>query len=141
MTIIEAVRNYLGTCPLLTGGKLNVDFLPPEATGYSVDVVPVKPIIKQYMDGSSTRQFLFVLATRACYGDHIRQQIDNLGLFENFQEWLETQCRKKTLPDLGDSRTARKPEVATSGYVFAPDKETARNQIQFKITYFQNGER
>ena len=31
MSIIEAVRKYLQTCPLLKGGTLNVDFLPPEA--------------------------------------------------------------------------------------------------------------
>ena len=64
MSIIEAVRKYLQTCPLLKGGTLNVDFLPPEAATYSVDVVPVKPVLKAYMDGSSQRQFLFVLATR-----------------------------------------------------------------------------
>ena len=40
MSIIEAVRKYLQTCPLLKGGTLNVDFLPPEAATYSVDVVP-----------------------------------------------------------------------------------------------------
>ena len=55
MSIIEAVRKYLQTCPLLKGGTLNVDFLPPEAATYSVDVVPVKPVLKAYMDGSSQR--------------------------------------------------------------------------------------
>lgn len=141
MTIIEAVRTYLATCPLLTGGKLNVDFLPPEAATYSVDVVPVTPIIKQYLDGSSNRQFLFVLATRAYYGEHIRQQIDNLGFFEDFEEWLNTQNRAQTFPDLGNGRTGRKLEVTTSGYVFAPDTDTARYQIQCRLSYFQKGER
>ena len=141
MTIIEAVRTYLATCPLLAGGKLNVDFLPPEAATYSVDVVPVKPIIKQYLDGSSNRQFLFVLATRAYYGEHIRQQIDNLCFFEDFDEWLDTQNRAQTFPDLGDGRTGRKLEVTTSGYVFAPDTDTARYQIQCRLSYYQKGER
>lgn len=141
MTIIEAVRAYLETCPLLYGGKLNVDFLPPEAATYSVDVVPVKPVIKQYLDGSSQRQFLFVLATRAYYGTFIRQQIDNLCFFEEFEEWLDKQNRVKRFPDLGDSRTGQKMEVTTSGYVFAPDTDTARYQIQCKLSYFQKGER
>lgn len=89
MTIIEAVRKYLEGCPLLNGGKLNVDFLPEEAATYSVDVVPVKPVVKAYLDGSSKRQFLFAFATRAYYGDHIRQQLDNLCLFEAFEEWVD----------------------------------------------------
>ena len=141
MTIIEAVRTFLGTCPLLTGEKLNIDFLPPDAAAYSVDVVPVKPVIKPYLDGSSRRQFLFVLATRAFYGAHIRQQIDNLGFFEDFQTWLDAQSRTRSFPALGTERMAQKLEVTTSGYVFAPDTDTARYQIQCKLHYVQKGAR
>lgn len=141
MSIIEAVRKYLQTCPLLKGGTLNVDFLPPEAATYSVDVVPVKPVLKTYMDGSSQRQFLFVLATRTYYGEFIRQQLDNLCFFEEFAEWLDKQNRTRSFPDLGDGRNARKLEVTTSGYVFAPDTDTARYQIQCRLSYFQKGER
>lgn len=141
MTIIEAVRKYLEGCPLLNGGKLNVDFLPEEAATYSVDVVPVKPVVKAYLDGSSKRQFLFVFATRAYYGNHIRQQLDNLCLFEAFEEWVDKQNRARNFPDLGDGRTVQKMEVTTSGYVFAPDTDTARYQIQCRLSYFQKGER
>lgn len=139
MTIIEAVREYLKKCPVLNGERLNVDFLPPDAATYSVDVVPVQPILKQYIDGSSQRQFVFVFATRTYYGDVPRQQLDNLGLFETFSDWLEEQNRVKRFPDLGDRRKVQKMEVTTSGYVFAPDTDTARYQIQCKMTYFQKG--
>lgn len=139
MTIIESIRKYLEGCPLLNGGKLNVDFLPEEATACSVDVVPVKPVVKAYLDGSSKRQFLFVFATRAYYGDHIRQQLDNLCLFEAFEEWLDQQNRARSFPDLGEGRTVQKMEVTTSGYVFAPDTDTARYQIQCRLSYFQRG--
>ena len=105
MSIIEAVRKYLQTCPLLKGGTLNVDFLPPEAATYSVDVVPVKPVLKAYMDGSSQRQFLFVLATRTYYGEFVRQQLDNLCFFEEFAEWLDKQNRTVRSPILGTDET------------------------------------
>ena len=141
MTIIEAVRKYLEGCPLLNGGKINVDFLPEEAATYSVDVVPVNPVVKAYLDGSSKRQFLFVFATRAYYGDHIRQQLDNLCLFEAFEEWVDKQNRARNFPDLGSGRTVQKMEVTTSGYVFAPDTDTARYQIQCKLSYFQKGDK
>lgn len=141
MTIIESVQRFLLTCPQLSEGKLNVDFLPPEAAAYSVDVVPVNPVIKRYMDGATQRQFLFVLASRTYYGDMIRQQLNNLGFFEKFSDWLETQNRAKNYPDLGDNRTVRKLEVTTSGYVFAPETNTARYQIQCRLEYFQKGDR
>lgn len=141
MTIIEAVRIYLNTCPLLADDKLNVDFLPPGVAAFSVDVVPVQPVVKQYLDGSSKRQFLFVLATRSYYGAHVRQQIDNLGFFESFEEWLAEQNVNRNYPALGENRTGEKLEVATSGYVFAPDEDAARYQIQCKLSYFQKGTR
>lgn len=139
MTIIEAVRKYVETYPALAGSKLNVDFLPPDAATYSVDVVPVKSVVKSYLDGSTLRQFLFVLASRSFWGADLRQQIDNLCFFEGFEEWLDTQNRTRRFPDLGEGRTARKLEVVTSGYAFAPDTDMARYQIQCKLTYFQKG--
>lgn len=141
MTIIESVRTFLNTCGLFDGEKLNIDFLPEDAATFSVDVVPVQPIVKRYLDGSSQRQFLFVVATRAYYGTMIRQQIDNLGFFEDFAAWIEAQNRAKNFPDLGDDRKATKLEVTTSGYVFTPDLETARYQIQCRLSYTQKGER
>lgn len=139
MTIIESVRQFIATYQGLDGDRLKIDFLPAKAASYSVDVVPAKTVVKQYLDGSSLRQFLFVLASRTHYGPEIRQQIDNIGFFEDFSGWLETQNRKRIYPDLGEGRVVRKMEVSTSGYAFAPGTETARYQIQCKIIYFERG--
>lgn len=139
MTVIESVRIFLNTCPLLDGDRLNVDFLPPDGATYSVDVVATKPVVKFYLDGSTQRQFLFALATRAYYGTVIRQQIDNLGFFEDFTAWLEAQHRNRNFPNLGDGKTGQKLEVVTSGYIFDPQTDTARYQIQCRLIYVQKG--
>lgn len=141
MTIIESVRQFLGGCPLLADGLLRVDFLPEDAASYSVDVTPVTPVVKRYLDGSSTRQFLFTLATRTYYGEFVRQQLDNLAFFDQFTEWVDAQDRARNYPDLGEGRQVQSLEVTTSGYVFAADTETARYQIQCRLVYFQKGAR
>lgn len=141
MTIIESVRTFLSTCPLLSGGVLNIDFLPEEAASYSVDVVPVAPVIKQYVDGSSVRRFAFVLSTRATYGEYARQQIDNLAFFDQLSDWLYLQNRLKNFPVLDTGLQAQKLEVTTSGYILQANTETARYQIQCCLTYFQKGAR
>lgn len=137
MTVIEAVRDWLKECPLLDGGKLNVDFLPAEEATYSVDVTPVPPVVKNYIDGTSLRQFAFTFSTRTYYGSLIRQQLDNLSFFEDFAEWLEEKNRKRDFPQLGEDRTGQKIEVTTSGYVFAQGTSTARYQIQCRLIYIQ----
>ena len=141
MTMIGAIRDYLQACPLLEDERLGVDFLPAEVATYSVDVTPVNPVVKRYTDGGSLRQVAFVFATRAYYGKHVRQQLDNLGLFEAFESWIEQQNRARKFPDLGEGRSVQKLEVTTSGYVFAPDTDTARYQIQCRLSYYQKGEK
>lgn len=139
MTVIESIRDFLKGYPGLEGERLSVDFLPPEAATYSVDVVPIKSEVKRYQDGSSLRQFAFVLASRTYWGPDLRQQVDNLAFFERFEEWLGSRNGLRDFPDLGEGRACRKLEVTTSGYAFAPDTDLARYQIQCRITYFQKG--
>lgn len=120
MSIIEAVRKYLQTCPLLKGGTLNCGLPAAGAATYSVDVVPVNAG-PQGVHGriQSAGSSCLVLATRTYYGEFVRQQLDNLCFFEEFAEWLDKQNRTRSFPDLGDGRNARKLEVTTSRYVFA----------------------
>lgn len=143
MTIIEAVRAWLRTYPPLSGGRLGVDFLPEKARTYSVDTVPCGEIVKQYLDGSCVKQYLFTLASREFRADDIRGNAENLAFYEAFSRWAEVQNRRSgRLPELGEARTAMKVEVTTSGYPFLVDEHgTARYQIQLKLTYFQKGER
>ena len=75
MSMISAVRSWLKTCPLLSGERLNVDFLPPETGSYSVDVSPAAAIVKKYLDGSSVRQFLFSLRTREVSAPYLSKNI------------------------------------------------------------------
>jgi len=142
VTIIEALRGWLRSYKPLATGRLAVDFLPKEAQTYSVDSVPCKEEVKQYLDGSSLRQFLFVLSSREFKGEDIGQNMDNLAFYEAFSNWVLRQERARRFPDLGEGRRARKIEVTTSGYPFQVDEHgTARYQIQLRLEYFQKGAR
>lgn len=138
MTLVESVRLWLKGYPPLSGGRLNVDFLPEQAKSYSVDVVPSKEVVKQYLDGSAIKQFMFVLASRAFSGEEIKSNINNLAFYEGFSRWVAEQSRRRALPGLDEGRTARSVEVATSGYLFFQDEHgTARYQVQMKLIYFE----
>lgn len=142
MTIIEALRGWLRSYGPLSAGRLAVDFLPRQAQTYSVDSVPCKEEVKRYLDGSSLRQFLFVLSSREFKGEDIGQNMDNLAFYEAFSNWVQQQNQCRKLPDLGEGRIARKIEVTTSGYPFQVDDHgTARYQIQLRLEYFQKGAR
>ena len=135
--IMEQVRAFLRTYPPLSNDKINVDFLPADARSYAIEAVPAQEIVRSYVDGSSVRQFLFVLASREYYGEKIRQQLDNLGFYEAFSHWLRAQTLAGNLPDLGAGRACRMMEATTSGYAFGVNEDKARYQIQCRVEFLQ----
>lgn len=137
MTIIESLKKYLNRYAPLAKSRLNVDFLPAEANSYSIEPVATSPVVKRYADGSTIRQFLFVLASREPFGAHLRQQIDNLSFYEEFEAWLEEKNEAGDFPELSGGREVRSMETVTSGYAFVPGTDTARYQIQCRLKYYQ----
>ena len=135
--IMEGVRQFLRTYPPLYDDKINVDFLPEEEKSYAVEAVPAQQIIRSYVDGSSVRQFLFVVASREPFSEEVHQQMDNLHFYEDFSAWLREQTMGKNLPELGHGRTAILVEATTPGYVMTAEENMARYQIQCRLEYFE----
>ena len=105
MAIIESIRDFIAGCPLLKNGVLlNVDRLGATEIEYTVDGEITSPILRQYTDGSSLRQFEFVFASREKYGADTLQNIANSGFYEDFADWIETQSNAGNLPELGKYR-------------------------------------
>ncbi len=141
-SIMGAVREYLGGCPLFDGNTLRVNFLGEEPQEYTLEDVPANPIVKRYTNGNSIRQALFVIASREFYS---RDSIENLkasGFYEKLAEWLEIQSRTGNLPDLPEGMAAQKIEATTNGYCMAADiqQNVQRYQIQCRLTYFKKGQ-
>lgn len=137
MTIIEGVRTWLKTCPELKG-RLDVDFLDENADTYSLDTIPSTEIVKKYRDGSTVRQYQFVIASRRLYDQNIEQNLSNLEIFEKLTEWVENKVAAKDLPVLDNDRTALKIEVTSSAYPFIVTEDgKARYQIQLVLYYFK----
>lgn len=138
-SILGAVREYLTGCPLFEESSLRVNFLGEAPQEYTLEDVPANPIVKQYTNGSSVRQALFVLASREFYG---RDAIENLkasGFYERFADWLENQSRLGNLPVLPEGMTAQKIEATTNGYCMSADihQNVQRYQIQCRLLYFK----
>ncbi len=140
MGITEKIRDYLEEYPGLSGGVMHVDWLPESARYYSLESVPCEPVLKQYMDGSSRRQFQFNLASSMFYSPDVENQVENMEWFESFDSWIQTQNLFRRLPDLGDGRKCQSIEILSSAYPVAVDGNgLSRYQLQMGITYLQEG--
>ena len=142
MTIIEAVRNYIKTCPYLKEFedevvKVNIDKLEEESTVYSIDESVFEPVVKKYIDGSAEMQYVFLFASREDYGQDFFQNIQNIGFYEDFSKWLDDNTKQGILPDLGEGKKACRIKAISNGYAFQTDVDKARYQIQIRLEYYQ----
>lgn len=139
-SIIEMIREFFCTYPLLKDGVIHVDYLGICPTEYSIDGVPAQKEIKSYIDGSAICQFVFTFGSVEEYGNDVDINLANSGFYENFATWLGEKSKKKELPDLGDSRQPLRIEAEGDGYVIDTRENIARYQIQCRLIYFQKGE-
>ncbi len=137
--IIDSIRDYMLDCPVLDAyAKLNVDFLGTQPTEYTIDSQPTTSIVKQYVDGSVIKQFVFVFGSREYYGPDVLQNIENSGFYEELSEWFDEQSKIGNLPTLKDGKKAIKIEALTTGYLFDATEDNARYQIQARLIYYED---
>lgn len=139
--IIKALRNYIRTCPHLdtfnNAIKVNVNYLEADTDTYSIEEVPINPIVKKYVNGDSIRQYAFIFTSREPYGADVFQNIDNSGFYEKFADWVETQDDNEILPLLDNGLEPLSVEVTSTGYAFAVTDDTAQFQIQLRLKYLK----
>lgn len=141
--IIESLRNYIRTCPHLdtfnSAIRVNVNYLSPDTDTYSIEEIPIEPIVKKYVNGDCIRQYAFIFTSREPYGADVLTNIDNSGFYEKFAEWVDTNNDIGNLPLLYNGMEALEIKVTSTGYAFAVTEDTAQFQIQLKLKYFKKG--
>lgn len=134
--LIDSVRSYILTCPFLSDGRVNVDYIGTEM-GYSVDPLPCDPIMQRYMDGGAKKQFQFAFTSQEEYDQDARINIENSGFFQSFEEWLEQQSFNDVLPKLGEKKSPISIETLNSGYLYDINEEKAKYRIECRLIYTQ----
>lgn len=141
MLIIESVRDFIKKCPKIKtfddAVAININYLNEKPDTYSIEEVPVNPIVKRYVGGSTLRQKVFMFCSRNSYGEDVFNNINNSRFYEEFAEWIEEMNNNDELPILDCNKESQKIEVITNGYAFATEVDKARYQIEFRLTYLQ----
>lgn len=139
--IIDSLRNYIRKCPYLdtfnNAIKVNVNYLEGSPDTYSIEEVPINPIVKKYVNGDSIRQYAFIFTSREPYGADVFQNIDNSGFYEKFADWIEESNNNEIFPLLDDGLEPLAIEVTSTGYAFAVTEDTAQFQIQLRLKYLK----
>lgn len=111
-----------------------IDFLGNEAVTYTIEPVPVEPVVRPYADGGSLRQFVFQFGSREYYDNGVAQNIENLGFYEKFKEEIEDNNKNGILPDIDGIQAI---ECLTDGTIQDVQNGTAKYIIQMRILYIK----
>jgi hypothetical protein len=138
-TTIEAIQTYIETyAGLESGAPVWVDMLGKEPTGYAIVASPGQRVIETYLNGSKLMEFPFIFQmVESTMDDPAR--LANIGFFEAFAEWLDSQTEAGTLPTLASGKTAESIEATIGGYLAETSESgTGIYQITCKLTYTQD---
>ena len=140
--IIESIRNFIKNMDCLetfnNAIRVNVNYLEPNVDTYSIEEIPIEPILKRYVNGGSIRQYAFIFTSREPYGSDVLQNIDNSGFYEKFADEIENKNDNEIFPILDSNLEVREIKVTSTGYAFAVSEDTAQYQIQLRLKYYKN---
>ena len=122
VTLAEEFKNILA------------DYLGEEATDYTIETIPIDPVLKQYTDGSYLGQLTFQFGSREYYDDSDKQNIENLDFYEKFQKEIEYNNEHHILPDIEGIQSI---ECLSNGTIQDVENKTAKYIIQMRITYLK----
>lgn len=140
-TIIEALSEYFDSCPLLTGGRFNMEELPEDVrqagVEYSIAASPADERITNYRDGAARCRYLFAISSVNNYEPETAQNLMNTGLFDRLAEWLRREGRKRHWPNLPAGMVPRGIRAVEAGHLHQPDGSAGKYQIQCELEYYR----
>lgn len=132
---MEKIKEFIETCPLLDGDKINVDYLDDDVDSYSIDRTPSEPQIYNYTDGCGGKfQINFDFTVTAPLSSKAIDNLANSKFGEDFIEWIKEQNRKRNLPKIPGAFSIK---CTSPSYVLQKTETTAIYIIQLNFTYYE----
>ena len=134
--MISKIRQYFFDLGIIDeNSNINVDFLSNKPIEYVIEPIPIEPILRQYADGSSLRQFVFQFGSREYFGADVIQNMKNTEFYEDFSELIEDNNRKGVLPKINGIQSI---ECLNNGTINEDNTDNAKYVIQMRITYYKD---
>lgn len=143
-TVLEALFDYFNSCPLMIDNRLNIDYLP-EDTGeagveYAIGTTPTDELVYRYRNGGARCRYPFTISSVNDYGPDEAQNMLNSGFYETLAAWLHKQIRAHNLPELSVGLIPRSIRAIGPGYLYQPDVNAGKYQIQCELEYYRKGD-
>lgn len=132
MNIIEAMRAWLRNSNLIDkDNKFNAGYLGASATEYSITTSAETH--KEDILGRDLCSCGLVFSARLPFGETLKENISATDFFADLSTWIRKQNRIHNYPKVS-GYVVTSISTANAGIIIQSDANTARYQIQIKIT-------
>ncbi len=132
---MQKIKEFIETCPLLDGNKINVDYLDDEVYSYSLDKTPVQPQAQRFVDSFGGKfQIAFDFTVQLPLSPAIIDNLTNSEFGEDYTEWIRTQNSLRKLPDIDGAFSI---ECTSPPYVLQKTDTQVIYIIQHVFTYYE----
>ena len=131
---IEYIKEYIEKCPLLEGGKVNVDYIKDEIYSYSIDETPSVTILQKFTDGGTRRQINFDFSIQAPF--NTLENINNSKFCDDFMSWIEKMNNSDNLPEIEGAESIK----CNRGTILQTTETTAIYVIPMQLIYVEEAQ-
>lgn len=132
---MQLIKEFIETCELLNGNKINVDYLKDKTISYSIDRTPSNPIISKDILGGQTKQITFDFVVQAPLSSQAIINLANSKFCEDFMKWIEDNNKNKKYPKIDG---VQEISCTSPGYILQKTETTAIYIIQMRCEYYEN---
>ena len=112
--------------------KINTNFLDKDIENYSLDKLPVSPVVSIWIDDSGVYRDVYNFRSRKVYGADVIDNLSNIGFFEEFERKIYKNNKNKILPEIEGIESI---ECLNCGALSRAGTQTAEFAIQIQINY------
>lgn len=127
----EKIKEFIETCSLLKGGKVDVDYLKDEIDSFSIEETPTKTTLQKFKDGGCRKQINFDFCIQAPF--NVLENIKNSKFCDDFTKWIELQERKSNYPKIEGAEKI----TCDRGTILHTTKTTAIYVIPIHLEYVE----
>ena len=137
----EKLREWLIACPYIAASAakyFGADYMGNNSTEYAVISVPSSFRYRENILGKRVlrekQEQNFIFAAKVPFSKDVRQNLSNLGFFQDVANWIYQQNEAGNFPEW-DGGTITAIECTNTGAPVQTGANEARYQFQIRITY------
>lgn len=115
--------------------QININFLSNDIDNYSLDKIPVKNEVNNWIIGITNNHDIYSFRSRVNYAEDVINNIKNIGFFEEFEQIIKKKNENKDLPEIEGIQSIKCLNCGTMNHA---DTNTAEFDIQIEIEYIEN---